>query len=301
MSLFGEIFDVGLFELYLKEKVHTISSMSRIAYVYAITTYTAECGHTTDLEVMNEFLIKHTIKKRSGMYYNALKHYIRFKETDKNKKYYNLEHLVKPKNFLNKKPVKERENLDEQEIINIINNLERPKHKILSLVQHTVGVRAGDVMRIQRGNIIPDIYEGKNVLKLVIYAKGDKKNVVYIHEETTQEIIMDYLVKNVLHPDYYFLEDTRISRTEGDDFLYLVNYNRYLNDLKNALEKSGINKDVFATHDYRRCFAVRVWKKYKDFYILKNILNHSRAETTMRYLAHGGLNNIDYFKELQSE
>ena len=80
-----------------------------------------------------------------------------------------------------------------------------------------------------------------------------------------------------------------------------MNYMWYWKDLKQALITNGINKKDFATHDLRRCFARRAWERYKDIHVLKNLLNHSKVETTLRYLEQSGLKNIDYFEDMQTK
>jgi integrase len=62
---------------------------------------------------------------------------------------------------------------------------------------------------------------------------------------------------------------------------------------------AGVDMRMFATHDFRRCFARRVWEKWKDVNILQSVLNHADPKTTLRYLQQSGLRNVDYFKIIQ--
>ena len=64
--------------------------------------------------------------------------------------------------------------------------------------------------------------------------------------------------------------------------------------------KLGIDVTAFATHDFRRCYARRVWTRYKDVHVLQELLNHVNPATTMRYLKQSGMQNIDYHKEMQN-
>jgi integrase len=132
--------------------------------------------------------------------------------------------------------------------------------------------------------------------------KGSKRNVVFIHDEIIQKLIVDYIIKNVTDTGYYFINQTRIIT----DFNYrkrklqISNYKRYYKDLKQAMYKLGISSKDFATHDYRRCYARRVWTKYKDVQVLQELLNHENPATTMRYLKQSGMKNIDYHREMQN-
>jgi integrase len=77
-------------------------------------------------------------------------------------------------------------------------------------------------------------------------------------------------------------------------------YLMYWWSIREAIEKSGvIDRRFFSTHDFRRCFARKVWEKYKDVDVLKRVLNHEDVSTTLKYLRQSGLQNIDIFQEMQ--
>jgi integrase len=112
---------------------------------------------------------------------------------------------------------------------------------------------------------------------------------------------MNYIVRNFTDEEYYFINERKFMRQKVNfNTRYRENYNNYLYDLKQAMDKCGLENDSFATHDYRRCYARRVWEKYKDLFVLQELLNHTDPKTTMRYLKGSGLRNIDYHKEMQS-
>lgn len=290
-------FEPALFEEWLREKKQ-IKELSIYIYTRVINKFVTEYDDIENLENYNKFLIKYSIKGKAYHYYAALKRFIEYKITDTSQRHKMIEGLIKTEMNPNRR---ERKHLEEKEIIQIINNLEVPKHKIIAIIQETTGVRAGDILRVKRGNIIPEIYEGKNVLKIIIYGKGNKKNVVYIHDENIQALIIDFIVKNFMHEKYYFIEKRKGKNNDfEEERLYSRNYGKYYRDTKNAIQKAGLNYEDFSTHDYRRCYARRVWSKYKDLHILQELLNHANPSTTMLYLKTSGLKNIDYHKEMQS-
>jgi integrase len=106
------------------------------------------------------------------------------------------------------------------------------------------------------------------------------------------------------YDDYYFIELGAMNKRHGNlnnaYRMYKMNYIWYWRDLKQALGVANVDTTLFATHDFRRCFARRAWEKYKDIHILQSLLNHQRAGTTLRYLNQSGLKNIDYHKDMQS-
>lgn len=290
-------FEPSLFEQWLREKKQ-IKDLSIYIYTQVVRKFITEHDDLEELESYNNFLIKYSIKGKAYHYYAALKRFIEYKITDASQRNKMLEGLIKTEMNQNKK---ERKHLEEKEMIKIINNLEHPKHKIIAIIQETTGVRAGDILRLKRGNIVPEIYEEKNVLKLVIYGKGNKKNVVYIHDENIQILIIDYVIKNYVSEEYYFMDKIKGKSLDFEsDRLYIRNYGKYYRDTKIAIQRAGFNTEDFATHDYRRCYARRVWTKYKDIHILQELLNHQNPATTMLYLKTSGLKNIDYHKQMQT-
>lgn len=298
MSFFKTVFEQNLFEEWLRDKKN-LSDSSIYVYRVAIDQFLSYNPNVENIDDYNKFIITHCIKKRSVHFYSILKSYIRFVIKDANKRSQMIEQLIKPDVPSTIK--RERRYLDEKILIDTVNNLKKTKHKVIALIQTMTGVRSGDILRVRKKDIIPELYEGKNVIKLVITGKGKKRNVVYIHEEMVQILLIDYLVSNPNNMEYAFLVDRCLSH-EYDVFrkIYLSNYKRYYRDLKMALDKSGVSQKDFATHDYRRCFARRVWTKYKDIQVLQNLLNHRNPSTTMRYLSQSGLKNVEYFKQMQS-
>lgn len=296
----SDLTDIPFFEDYLRN-TRRLANSTIYVYMQTLQTFLSTNPDIDQLEEYNEFLIRSCIKKRSTSQYSTLKIFIEWKIKDAATKRRLVEGLIKPP--IRKDIKKERRHLSENQLFDVINGLESKRHRIIALIQCLTGVRAGDVLRLKRGSILAEEYEKKPVLRLNIIGKGRKLNVIFIHDEIGQQVIMDYITSEFTHEKYYFLTEIkpRPNRTFhfGDFATIRKNYERYLNDLKIALQRAGVNKDDFATHDFRRCFARRVWEKYKDIHILQNILNHARAEVTLRYLDQSGLKNIDYHYEMQ--
>lgn len=297
----AHVTDIALYNLWLEEK-RMLSDSSKHVYCEAVERFLKENPDIDSIEDYNAFIIKHSIKKRCYNYYSALKAFIEYKIGDAAIRNRLMENLIRPP--LRTDIVMERRYLTEDEIIDVINRLESPKHRIMSLIQSLTGVRAGDILRLRRDNIMPEVYKGRPTLRLNILGKGKKRNVIYIHDEIAQEVIMGYVANNYNHDEYYFIELGKMTNRKGtldNEFrLMRMNYWWYWADLKQALQSIGADVKDFATHDFRRCFARRVWEKYKDIHILQGLLSHSNVATTIRYLDQSGLKNIDYHFEMQT-
>lgn len=293
--------DITHFELYLKSQGR-FSESTVYTYVRSIIKFWMSDPNIENIDDYNKFLIDHTIKKRSMHYYSAIKRFIEFIIEDRILKNTLLTSLKKPKIYHSKE--KETKHFPEEIIWNVINLLE-PKHRVLAVIQNITGVRVGDILMLKRPNIVPEVYEDKPVLRLNLIGKGGKRNTVYIHHDGAQRFVTDYIYYNFNFDDYYFIELGKAKNRPGNINnifkLRKMNYEKYWHDLKKALQTVGINKNDFATHDFRRCFAREVWIKYKDIHMLQSLLNHSDPKTTMRYLEQDGLKNVDYHKKIQEE
>ncbi len=295
--------DLPLFQKWLEDK-GTLSESTIYVYTRSIGRFLSNDPDIDDLDTYNNFMIKVAIKKRCSHYYSAIKAFIQFKVSDSTTKSKLIEGLLKPKE--RQDIVRERKYLKIEKIIEIINNLQEDKHKVIALIQHLSGVRAGDILGLKTGNIITEDYKNIPTMKLNVHGKRRKRNVIYIHNKIAQDIIWDYLSLHDSRYDiegYYFLQMGRNSKRPGnvnsENDLMKMNYFWYWNDLKQALQTSQVDKHDWATHDLRRCYARRVWDKYKDIHVLQGLLNHSDPKTTLKYLDQSGLKNIDYHYEMQ--
>lgn len=297
----SHITDSSMFELWLTEK-RNLAESSLYTYIQSLNRFLAINPDLDKLESYNDFLIKYTQKKRCSHYYSVLKGFIEFKITDGNLRNTLIKGLIKPPEHHD--IIRERKHLTETQILEVINNLETSKHRIIALIQNLTGVRAGDILRLADGKIVPEIYKEKPTLRLNILGKYKRRNVVFVHDELAQKIIMNFITTNNSIPGYYFLEFGKMKGREGDvnneGRLIRMNYLWYWQDLKKAIKTVGLDKEDFATHDFRRCYARRVWEKYKDLNVLQGLLNHADPKVTLRYLEQSGLKNIDYHYEMQS-
>ncbi len=298
----SELMDIAFYKQHLKEK-KMLADGSIYVYVQCINKFLVPNPDLSKMEPYNDFIIAYSIKKRNTHYYSILKSFIEWKIDDAKIKQKLLNGLLRPP--IRNDIKRERIYLSEDKILQVINSLSREKHQVIALIQNLTGVRARDVLSVRQGGIVPEDYKGKPVLRLNLLGKRKKRNVIFIHDKIAQKIIWDFIMKFEGFNDFHFIElgprKGRQGNINNDDKMMKMNYVWYWQDLKLALNMNGINKEDFATHDLRRCFARRVWEKYKDVHILQGLLNHARADTTLRYLEHSGLKNIDYYEEMQTQ
>ena len=301
MVLKGNLLDLSYFKIWLLEN-RMLAESSVYEYCSIVERFLVTDPVLDEVDDYNTFLIKGSVKKRCTHYYSALKVFIEYKIENIGLRSRLISNLVKPR--INHNILRERKHLDEVVLFEIVNHLSTEKHKVMALIQALSGVRAGDILRMKRGTIVEEELRGTQVLRLNILGKGKKRNVVYIFDDLTRNLVLDYIDTNYNHGDYYFIElgdrKGREGNINSEYRMYRMNYMWYWGDLKTALNTCKIDKEDFSTHDFRRCFARRVWEKWHDIYKLQKALNHADPKVTMRYLEQSGLQAADIHYEMQN-
>jgi integrase len=289
--------DVPLYVLWLKEKKPEMAEITIDHNMTAVIGFLTSLNPDIEnIEDYNKFIIDKAIKHRNLNIYPALKYFIMYKITDASLKERLIGGLIKPKpqpTLYNRKYIKE------EILIELLNLFKYKRHRIIALIQMITGIRAGDVFNIRKGGIFTEDYNGAEVMKISLVGKMKKKCVVFIHDKIAQGLIMDYILsihEENMHEDFYFQKK---NTGRSNHLVKQYNYDIYRENLKIAMRILGIPSKDFSTHDFRRCFARRVWTKYKDIHVLQHMLNHSSPSTTLTYLDSSGLKNIDYFAEMQ--
>jgi len=296
--------DLPLFRQWLMDKKILQPSSVR-TYYDSVSRFLSTNPQIDNLEDYNNFLIKYSIKKRCSHYYSALKAFIEFKIVDAKDKNKLIEGLIRPPDRHD--IIRERRHLNNDKILEVIGYLESYKHQVVAYMMQITGVRISEILKLERKDLVTEEYKGNTVLRINIHGKRQKRNVVYIHFDDDQKLVLDYITKEELAgvKDFLFIELGTMTHRHGnlndDNRLIQMNYQWFWRDLKQALQTAGISREDFAAHDFRRCFARRLWEKDKDLYKLQNALNHSDPKTTLRYLDQSGLKNIDTFYEMQKK
>lgn len=156
------------------------------------------------------------------------------------------------------------------EIWKIINNIRDEKYRMVAIIQHLTGARPHDVLSIGRMDLMID----RRGAWLKMGVKGDKEDVKPIPDNHIKQIVAFFKVAD----EYPFL------RGHSKDFVILVNnnYQYYYTALKEAAARAG--HPAFNPHDFRRNFGNDVFRKTSNIVAVKDMLGHSRVETTMSYL-----------------
>jgi len=298
--MIGNTLQIPLFEDHLRDK--NLSETTIFVYTSTVKQFLENNPNVENVEDYNKFLIKHSIEKRTYNHYYALKAYIKWTFDDVKSRNEIIRNLIKIKPREDIK--RERKHLPDEKLMTLINGMEHLKHRVIAIIMMFTGIRAGDILRLKKGGIVIEEYEDRKVMKLNVVGKGKKQRPVHIHNSDVIDFILHFITTNInTYKDYYFVQLQQRKRwrfkIKSNEQLIATNYQWLWKDLRESLIKLGYSPKDFSTHDFRRCFARKVWEKWKDVFVLQNMLGHRDPKVTFRYLRQSGLQNIDYFKELQ--
>jgi len=142
----------------------------------------------------------------------------------------------------------------------------------------TTARRIGDILKLK----VKDV---RNKESIKITESKTKKEIEIPINDDLKEFFKSYL-KN--KNDYEYLiksqknENSAISRQQA----YKI--------LKDVAERFGLSS--IGTHSMRKTFGYHFYNDTKDIMILKEILNHSHPEETLRYI---GLRDSDKYKKMK--
>lgn len=291
--------DPSIYQIYLETKKLTEGTIE--LYVGVITCFILRNPDLKEINSYNNFLLEKTVKGRSGYCHYAMRHYVKWKIQDPALRNKILEGLITPKES---DPIYHTNYLTPGRREKIIENIKHEKHRIVASLQYKTGARVGDILKLKRGAITYENYNGKVVMRIDIIGKRGVRNPKWIFDQILQEDIIDYISTHRFDEEYYFLDFSRSRTIVSDNRVFKSNYIRYNRDLKRALIKIGLDKSSFATHDWRRCIARDVYTHKdigKDVQLLQEFLGHKSADTTMKYLRHSGLTTIQISERLEND
>lgn len=135
------------------------------------------------------------------------------------------------------------------------------------------GLRLSEIQTLKISNI------NFNENKFTIIGKGNKERMCYLNKQTKKAILRYLEVRNLKN---------NIEKKDTD-ILFLSKYGKKMNVssikylVKTALERANIDSSVYSVHSLRHTCATLLLKNGIDIKIIKEILGHSRIETTQIY------------------
>jgi integrase/recombinase XerD len=156
--------------------------------------------------------------------------------------------------------------LSKEEIKLILNALGNVKHKAMLRVIYSCGLRRSELLTLKLTDI-----DSKRHLIVIRQSKGKKDRIVPLSEKILE-----------LLREYYIAYKPKLWLFEGQDKKSAYDESSLANVLKQALEKSKINKPV-TLHWLRHSYATHLLENGTDLRYIQEILGHSRSSTTEIY------------------
>lgn len=260
-SIYGFAPRMRQFEEYLRTNT-LLSENSILLYVRTMKHFFNQFPKPTP-EYLNLFITKGFRNARSYYFKPAVKKYLKFIGQEEI-----YEQLTPVK-------VKSRKKfgtyLSEEEIIGIINRIEKPKFRDIAMLQFKLGARAMEILTIKEENID---FSGESI-RIKIVGKGDKSRVVFLSKQY-ENLLTKY--KTEKNKGYLFFDKEWETLPPKEQIIKFngLRTNQYYPQLKNVYSTLG-------THDLRRNFAEILRSEGNDLMIIKQALGHSSIQTTEKY------------------
>lgn len=158
--------------------------------------------------------------------------------------------------------------LSKQECFSIINGTKNFKHRLILMFIYSGGLRIRELINLRWSDV--------NINRMAIHikrSKGGKDRFVPLAKNIIEPFVQYMCGFN--KSDYVFhgtSEDGKMSPT-GIQFL-----------LKQAIKRVGINRTGVCLHTLRHSYATHLLEDGMDIVSIKELLGHSRIETTLVYL-----------------
>jgi len=302
--------DIILFENYLKESTSLRGSTIK-NYMDVIIRFLRSEPDINSIESYRNFFIDNTIKKNGYFHYYAFKKYIEYQIKDTNIKNKLLTEIKKLKIKLGDR-TKTSINLTEEQMDIVVSKLSRDKHKLIARIQKECGLRSSDIFWLKDENIYFEKNEkGEDIIRLFFESKGGKHSTAFIYNKNLQSDFKKYVKDMEVIPNsfgirknyipYLFMRCLKKRRSKNlldptDMFSMMrIHYHEYWMDLRMAINQCqslipGITMNNWSTHDWRRKFANKFYKKSNyNIYGLQQALRHQDINTTIRYLKQSSL------------
>ncbi|MBI5392156.1 tyrosine-type recombinase/integrase [Candidatus Woesearchaeota archaeon] len=184
-------------------------------------------------------------------------------------KFFFIEILKKPEIVVNLKSPKQEKRiptvLSKEEVKNILNVIENPKHKLMIEIMLSSGLRVAEMVSLKKQDI-----DFENKLIQVRSGKG-KKDRITIISSTTLDSLKQYLGT---------VPETSVYIFTGQKEHISIKMAQKI--IKKAMVDAGMRKNIYC-HALRSTFATLLLENGVDIRIIQTLLGHSNLATTERY------------------
>jgi integrase/recombinase XerD len=157
--------------------------------------------------------------------------------------------------------------LSQEEVLQILDSVENPKHRAMLFLVYSAGLRVGEVVRLKINDI-----DSKRKLIRIQQAKGKKDRYVMLSDVALLQLREYY--KQYKPQTWLFESGVKPGRHLTERSIQKV--------FERACAKAGLHKDV-GIHVLRHSFATHLLESGTDIRYIQSLLGHASSKTTEIY------------------
>ncbi|MCP4337791.1 MAG: tyrosine-type recombinase/integrase [Desulfobulbaceae bacterium] len=184
--------------------------------------------------------------------------------------YKNILHVpyVVPSAFYPRKEFKLPNILSEGEVLHLLKSTTNFKHKCILSMFYGTGMRLDELCNLKMSCI-----DAGNAQVKVEKGKGNKDRITILPRKLVEDL-RSYYKKD--RPKVYLFEGRTPGRSLSNGAMQVA--------VRNAMVNAGFPKGKYSAHSLRHSFATHLLDAGVDLHTIKELLGHSKIETTMIYL-----------------
>ena len=158
--------------------------------------------------------------------------------------------------------------LSVEQMSHVLATVENTKHKAIIALLYGTGLRLGELRFLE----MKHIYRAEKQIK-VVAGKGSKDRFTILPQSILQ-LLSDYW--RIYKPQKYLFE--------GQIAGVAMNDRSIQHAIRKTMIECGLGEMKFSAHSLRHSFATHLLDNGSDIHTIKELLGHSKIETTMVYL-----------------
>jgi integrase/recombinase XerD len=176
--------------------------------------------------------------------------------------------FIVPSAFYPRKEFRLPEILTQEQVIHALNSCTNLKHKLLIGLFYGTGMRMSELKNLKMKDI-----DRQNAQIKVIAGKGSRDRFTLLPKQLLSEM-----------EQYYWQYRPKVYLFEGQTPTKPMNERSIQHALRQCMKLAGLEQYKFSAHSLRHSFATHLLDQGNDIHTIKELLGHSKIETTMIYL-----------------
>jgi integrase/recombinase XerD len=173
-----------------------------------------------------------------------------------------------PHEFYPRKEFRLPDILSKEQISTLLNTVQNIKHKAIIALLYGTGLRLGELRFLE----MSQLYRADLQIK-VIAGKGNKDRFTIL-PKSILPLLGEYW--KLYKPKRYLFEGQKLGVPMNDRSIQHA--------IRKSMIEAGFEKYKFSAHSLRHTFATHLLDNGNDIHTIKELLGHSKIETTMIYL-----------------